>query len=119
MSQDFILFAALGVMIVLMIMNSRKRKKQATDLQNSVVVGAHVMLTSGIYGKVLSIDEARVTIESTPGTKLTVNRLAVRQVEANYEEPKAAAKTAAKPAAKATATKASAKPAAKKLAAKK
>ena len=105
------MYGALGVMIVMMVMNNRKRKKQAQDLQDSVVEGAYVMLTSGIYGKIVAIDEARVTIESTPGTVLTVNRLAVRQVETNYEAPK--------PAAKKTPAKAVAKPAAKKAPAKK
>ncbi len=105
------MYGALGVMIVMMVMNNRKRKKQAADLQSAVVEGAYVMLTSGIYGKIVAIDEARVTIESTPGTVLTVNRLAVRQVETNYEAPK--------PAVKKTAAKAVVKPAAKKAPAKK
>ncbi len=109
MASNIFLFAVLAVMIVFMFTNNKKRKAQAQKLQDTVVPGAYVMLTSGIYGTVVKADEARLTIETTPGTRLEVNRLAVRQVEAN-------APVAAKPAAQAVAkaaTKAAAKPAAK------
>ena len=117
------MFAVLGIMIVFMFMSNKKRKKATQDLQNSVVPGVQVMLTSGIFGTVIEADEARVTIESTPGTRLVVNRLAVRQVEAvaAVEPVKSAvakSKAAAQPSAKATAKPAAKKPAAKKPAAK-
>lgn len=105
------MIAALAVMILFMVMSNKKRKKQAEDLQKSISVGSVVMLTSGVYGKVTSIDSDRVVIESTPGTKLSVNKLAVRQVEA-VTEKSVAKKVAAKPAA--TKTPAAKKPAAKK-----
>ena len=126
MASNIFLFAVLAVMIVFMFTNNKKRKAQAQKLQDTVVPGAYVMLTSGIYGTVVKVDEARLTIETTPGTRLEVNRLAVRQVEANAPvaaKPAAtavakAASTAAKPAAKAAprataVKKPAAKPAAK------
>jgi len=125
-ASNIFLFAVLAVMIVFMFTNNKKRKAQAQKLQDTVVPGAYVMLTSGIYGTVVKVDEARLTIETTPGTRLDVNRLAVRQVEANAPvaaKPAAtavakAASTAAKPAAKAAprataVKKPAAKPAAK------
>ena len=123
MDPNLVLYVALGAMIVLMVFNSRKRKKAAADLQQSIQPGATVMLTSGIYGNVVSIDDARAVIETTPGTRITVNRLAIRQVEKSFalETAKPAvakAPAAKKPAAKPTA-KVAAKPAAKKPAAKK
>ena len=128
MNPDLILYVALAAMIVLMVFNSRKRKKAAAELQESIQPGATVMLTSGIYGKVVTIDEARAVIETTPGSKLTVNRLAIRQVEKTFElESAPAAPAAKKPVAKAApqtsvkkpVAKAAVKPAAKKPAAKK
>ena len=114
--ENIILFGALGIMIVFMFMNNKKRKKQADELQASIAVGSYVMLTSGIYGEVVAFDGDKVVIESTPSNKLTVNKLAIRQVEAAAPKPTktAAAKPAAKTAAKTAATK---KPAAKKPAA--
>lgn len=102
-------------MILFMVMSNKKRKKQADALQSSIAVGSSVMLTSGVYGKVVSVDSDRIVIESTPGTKLSVNKLAVRSVEAG--KPEAAKAPAAKKTA--SSTTAAKKPAAKKPAAKK
>lgn len=101
-------------MILFMVMSNKKRKKQADALQTSIAVGSTVMLTSGIFGKVISVESDRIVIESTPGTKLSVNKLAVRSVEAGKPVTEKAA-PAKKVAAKSAATK---KPAAKKPAAK-
>lgn len=110
--ENLFLLAALAVMILFMVLSNKKRKKQADELQGSIAVGASVMLTSGVYGKVISVDSDRIVIESTPGTKLSVNKLAVRSVDS--AKPEAAKPAAAKKAPVATATK---KPAAKKPAA--
>ena len=119
MPADILLFAVLGVMIVLMFTSNRKRKQQAQKMQETVVKGAYVMLTSGIYGTVVEADEARVTIETAPGTRMVVNRLAVRQVEGEAPKVVSAAKTPAKAAAKpAVKTATVKKPAAKKPASK-
>lgn len=107
MSPDIVLFALLAVMIVFMFMNNKKRKKQASELQESIAVGAWVMLTSGIYGEITAIDGDHIVIESAPGSSLTVNKLAVRQIEQKPEKPakKSASKTTAvkKPATKSSA----------------
>ncbi|MBP6087374.1 MAG: preprotein translocase subunit YajC, partial [Rhodoluna sp.] len=115
MNSDLFLVIALGFVIFMMFMNSRKRKKAQAEMQAGIKVGAYVLLHSGILGTIASQDEKNLVIETTPGTKLTVLKGAVRSVE---EAPKkAAAKTAA--AKPATATKTAAKPAAKKPVAKK
>lgn len=115
MNSDLFLVIALGFVIFMMFMNSRKRKKAQAEMQAGIKVGAYVLLHSGILGTIASQDEKNLVIETTPGTKLTVLKGTVRSVE---EAPKkAAAKTAA--AKPATATKTAAKPAAKKPVAKK
>jgi len=103
--ENIILFGALAVLIVFMFRNNKKRKQQADELQASISVGTEVMLTSGIYGRIKSISGDRLVIETTPGTSLTVIKLAVREI---VSAPEAKAKTAAK-----TTTKSAAKPAAK------
>ena len=115
MNNDLFLVVALAVLIAFMFMNSRKRKKQVQELQSSIKVGAKVMLHSGIVGKVVSLDGDRIVLESTPGTKLTVVKAAVRTIEAASTST-----TAAKPAAKKTnASKGAEKAPAKKVATKK
>ena len=103
--ENIILFAALAVLILFMFRNNKKRKQQAEELQGSIAVGANVMLTSGIYGRITAIDGDKLVIESTPGTSLSVVKLAVREiiakdvaVKTTRKSTKPAAKTAAKPA---------------------
>jgi preprotein translocase subunit YajC len=110
MSSEVVLFALLAVMIVFMFMNNKKRKKQADELQASIAIGTWVMLTSGIYGKVTSVETDRITIETTPGSSLSVNKLAVRQIE---QAPETTGKQTAEKSAPAK------KPAAKSSVAKK
>lgn len=122
MNQDVFLVIALAVLIAMMFMNSRKRKKQAADLQSAVKVGVTVVLHSGIIGKIASVDGDKIVLESTPGTKLSVLKGAVRSIEASASSAVASkpAVAAAKPAAKKPVAKTAAKPAtAKKPAAKK
>ena len=112
-SQLF-MFAAIAFLVVMMFLNSRKRKKQQNEMAAALKPGAWIMTTAGVFGEVKQIEEDKVLIESTPGTSFIVIRGAVaRVVDAPVGfAPMAAAKTATpKPAAK--------KPAAKKPAAKK
>lgn len=121
MSQDVFLVIALAVLIAMMFLSSRKRKKAAENLLASVKVGSSVILHSGIVGTVVSIDGERAVVETTPGTKLTLLKGAIRTVDTNAKpavEKAVAAKPAAKPAVKAAAKPAAKKPAAKKPAAK-
>ena len=55
---------------------SRKRKRDAEELQTKIVPGAEVMTQHGIYGTLISIDDEKneADIETTPGTKLRVHR---------------------------------------------
>ena len=114
MNQDIFLVVALGFLIVMMFLSSRKRKRAAEALQSDMKKGSTVVLHSGIVGTVTEIKGDKVTIESTPGTSLLVLKGAVRSVEAP------ASKAAAKPAAKVAAAKPAVakKPVAKKPASK-
>jgi preprotein translocase subunit YajC len=100
----------IGMVVLLggfMYMSGRKRKAQAAELASKVVVGAKVMLTSGIYGEVVSINDDRVKLLCSPTTTLEVARGAVLRVVDNAKPiVTEAAPVAKKPAAK--------KPAAKK-----
>lgn len=92
----------IGGMVVFMVISGRKRKAQAAEMASKVLPGAKVMLSSGIYGDIVSITDDRVTLQSASST-LEVAKGAVIRVVENAPEKKTLAK---KPAAK--------KPAAKK-----
>ena len=79
--MDFILLGVLAVMILLLVNQNRKRKKDAEALLQSLVVGAKVLLHSGIRGTVTAIEDGDIEIESTPGSKLRVVKQAVRSID--------------------------------------
>lgn len=79
--MDLLLLGVLAVMIILLISQNRKRRREAEALVNSLEVGTEVLLHSGIKGKITSIsDESDMEIETTPGIKLSVVKQAVRMV---------------------------------------
>jgi preprotein translocase subunit YajC len=72
-------------MILLLVSQNRKRRKDAEKLLSSLTEGSKVMLHSGIKGTVSAIDGDDLIVETTPGVKLTVVKQAVRSVEAATE----------------------------------
>ena len=79
--MDLLLLGVLAVMILLLISQNRKRKREAELLVSSLEVGSEVLLHSGIKGKITKLlEESDIEIETTPGVKLTVVRQAVRNI---------------------------------------
>ena len=68
-------------MILLLVSQSRKRKKDASNLLDTLAVGSNVILYAGIKGTVVSVNEGDLEIETTPGTKLRVVKQSVRAIE--------------------------------------
>ena len=65
-------------MIVYMTMTRRRRANQAQQMQNTVVPGARVRTTSGMYGTVTSVeDNDDVMVEVAPGVNIRMMRRAV------------------------------------------
>ena len=64
-------------MIVYMTMTRRKRASQAQQMQNTIVPGARVRTTSGMYGTVTSVEGDDVTLEVAPGVNIRMMRRAV------------------------------------------
>lgn len=59
---------------------ARKRQRETMQTQASLEVGVRVMLTSGIFGDVVSVGDAEVEVEVAPGTVITVHRQAIGKV---------------------------------------
>lgn len=76
------MLAVLAVLVLFMFRNGRKRAKDAAALQAQVVAGAHVMTNFGVYGDIISIDEAenKIVLETSPGNTLTIHRQAIARV---------------------------------------
>jgi preprotein translocase subunit YajC len=81
----FVLIALL--FYFLMIRPQRRRQQSLAATQSSLVPGAEVMLTSGIFGRVASLEDETVHLELSPGTVVKVSRQAVvRMVEEDRPE---------------------------------
>jgi len=102
------LLVILAVFLAFIIFSNSRRSKQAKALEASVSVGAQVIMLGGIKGKIVSILDDTVVVESTPGTRIEFLKAAIRKVvpasldaKAEASAPKAKAMLAAtKPAAK-------------------
>ena len=64
----------------LIVRPARTRQKAAVELQERLAPGVEVMMTSGIYGTVVGVDDTSIQLEVAPGTTLRVAKPAVGQV---------------------------------------
>ncbi|MFM2020289.1 MAG: preprotein translocase subunit YajC [Actinomycetota bacterium] len=83
--MDYLLLGVLALMILLLVSQNRRRRKEAEKLMESLAVGASVLLHSGIKGTVTAIEDNDVVVETTPKVKLRVVKQAVRSVEPAVE----------------------------------
>ena len=74
--------AVLVVLIIFMVRNSRKRRRDALEMQEKLKVGAEVMTNFGLYAKVKKIDDVdnKLVLETSPGQTITVHRQVVARV---------------------------------------
>jgi preprotein translocase subunit YajC len=78
---SLVMFGLIAVLIFFMFRNGKKRQQAAQQMQSNLRPGADVMLQSGIFGTVISLDEEenRVTIR-TGDSSIVVHRNAVSQI---------------------------------------
>ena len=81
-SQTIILVVAVVAVIGFMFYTSRRNRKRQTDLRAQIVPGVEVMTNFGLFGKLLSVDEATnvAEIETSPGTIVRVHRQTLSKV---------------------------------------
>ena len=79
-----VLFVA---MYFLMIRPQKKQEKQVSDMRNNLQVGDEITTIGGIIGKIVSIKEETITIETSHDrTKIRFLRSAVRCVDVKAED---------------------------------
>lgn len=80
----FLPFVLLALVFWLLVIRpQRNRQRQLSLVQHELAVGSEVMLGSGIYGTVASVEDDRVRLEVAPGTTITVSRAAVVRVDSH------------------------------------
>ena len=90
-------FASIGSIVLIVVMlialyffmirPQKKQEKQQNEMRNSLQVGDEITTLGGIIGKVVSIKEETVTIETSHDrTKIRILRSAVRSVDVKAED---------------------------------
>lgn len=75
-----LLFLLPIALIAFMFFGQRKRQRAAQARQQGVQVGDEITTTSGLFGRVVSLDDTVVTLEVSPGVNLRYDRRAVASV---------------------------------------
>ena len=64
-------------LLVFIMVSQRRRTQQVQALQASLAVGDEVVTTSGLYGTIVAIDDAVVTLDTGAGSTLRYDRRAI------------------------------------------
>jgi preprotein translocase subunit YajC len=78
--SPYLLVAVFALIYVALILPQNRRKKQALALRRQVEVGSRVMLTSGLYGTIVELDDDTIVIEASEGVEMRYAKAAVLRV---------------------------------------
>jgi preprotein translocase subunit YajC len=80
----------IGVFYFFGIRPQKKQEKQAAEMRNSLMVGDEITTIGGIIGKIVSLKEETMVIETTRDhTRIRLLKSAVRSVDVRVEETRA------------------------------
>jgi preprotein translocase subunit YajC len=75
-----IIVVLFGVLYMTMIRPQRNRQRAAQQMQNTVMPGARVRTTAGMYGTIKSVEDGDVVVEVAPGVNVRMLKRAVMEV---------------------------------------
>jgi preprotein translocase subunit YajC len=81
------LLAILALFWFMVVRPQQRRQKEVVRLQQSIEVGQRVMMSSGIYGTVVSLADDRARLEIAPGTQIDIARAAIAKVDEPFDQP--------------------------------
>ena len=77
----------IGVFYLFGVRPQKKQERQAAEMRNSLMVGDEITTIGGIIGKIVSIKEETMVIETTRDhTRIRLLKSAVRSVDVRVEE---------------------------------
>jgi preprotein translocase subunit YajC len=77
---DLLIFALPVILLVFLFQSQRKRQRTFSDLQGRLAVGQEVLTTAGLYGRIVTLDERVVVLETGPGQTVRWDRRAIASV---------------------------------------
>jgi preprotein translocase subunit YajC len=75
--SNLLVFALPVLLIAFMYFSSRRRQKAAQTLQSTLGVGDEITTTSGLLGRISTLDDKVVTLEVSPGVNIRFDRRAI------------------------------------------
>jgi preprotein translocase subunit YajC len=75
------LVAILGLFFFMVVRPQQRRQREIRTLQDSLQVGQRVMMSSGIYGTVVSLTDDTARLEVAPGTQIEIARAAIAKLD--------------------------------------
>ena len=89
-SMIIIVVAMIAIFYFFMIRPEQKKKKKLTEMRDSLSTGDSITTIGGIYGKVVAIDDDKITFETSEDrVRIQVTKWAVSTVgKAPEEAPK-------------------------------
>ena len=88
--EQYLPLIMIAIIVVFFIMTSRSQKKQekkVNDMRNNLQVGDEITTIGGVIGKIVSIKEETIVIETSHDrTKIRFLRSAVRCVDVKAED---------------------------------
>jgi len=77
------LVAMFAIFYFLLIRPQQKQQKAVREMQNSLQKGDKIVTIGGLHGILDSIDEDKIVLKVSDGTRLTFDRRSVREVVKN------------------------------------
>lgn len=74
---SLLIFALPVLLIGFMFITQRRRAKAVQSLQASLSVGDEISTTSGLLGRIVTLDNRIVTLEISPGVNVRLDRRAI------------------------------------------
>lgn len=86
---SLLIFLLPVALIGFMVWSQRRRQRQVQGLQAALGVGDEVCTTSGLFGTIVTIEDAVVTLEVSPGVQVRFDRraIATKSVPRSQSEP--------------------------------
>jgi len=82
-----IMLVVLAGFFVFTIRSQKKQEKKSNEMRNTVSVGDEITSIGGIIGKIVSIKDETIVIEtSRDGTKIRILKSAIRSVDVHAED---------------------------------
>lgn len=76
-SGTLLLFALPLLLLAYLFWSQRSRQRRVASMQAELQVGDEVMTSTGLYGRIVDLDEQVVILEAAPGVQLRWDRRAI------------------------------------------